>query len=349
MSRLTRYILRDVLKWYVMGFLLFVVLQMTDVISQTVGAFLNYDATPQQALATLGYNLPLLLNRSLVLAVPFAVLLSFGRMQGDSEIKAMYAAGVKPLSLVWPLALPFVLVGALTFANSGWLAPWANARWYDAWYDIYGMTPVPPTREMYAYSEGETLFYAGRVSTPEGQGNPDAMLSGVMVQRGDEVITADSGSWNTATQTWTLNDAWVTRPGQPPEFSAKLMTFDQKDTLAPPRPEADQLSNAQLRTELASPTLEGAERRTLEHQLAGRTADSFTAMIFALAAGLLGLLMPGRAWAFAAVLLVIVVYYVPWTLGPQLAAGGALTPALVAWLPNLIFIALAAVLAWRLR
>ena len=127
------------------------------------------------------------------------------------------------------------------------------------------------------------------------------------------------------------------------------LTLAQKDTLAPPRPEADKLSSDAIRAELASPDLAGAERRTLEYQLAGRTADSFTAMIFALAAGLLGLLMPNRAWAFAAVLLVIVVYYVPWTLGPQLAASGALTPALVAWLPNLIFVLLAAVLAWRLK
>ncbi|GHG07891.1 permease [Deinococcus piscis] len=347
MPRLTRYILLDVLKWYVMGFLLFVVLQMTDVISLTAGAFLDYNATPQQALSTLLYNFPTLLNRSLVLAVPFAVLLSFGRMQGDSEIKAMYAAGVRPLSLVWPLALPFLLVGALTFWNSGWVAPWANARWYDAWYDIYGMTPEPPTREMYAYSEGETLFYAGRVAS--GEEPQQALLAGVMVQRGDEVITADSGTWNTADQTWTLTDAWVTRPGEAPQPSAEPLTFAQTDTLAPPRPEANQLSSAQLRADLGDPTLQGAERRTLEHQLAGRTADSFTAMIFALAAGLLGLLMPNRAWAFAAVLLVIVVYYVPWTLGPQLAAGGALTPALVAWLPNLIFLVLAAALAWRLR
>ncbi|WP_261663371.1 LptF/LptG family permease [Deinococcus sp. Marseille-Q6407] len=347
MSRLTRYILLDVLKWYVMGFLLFVVLQMTDVISQTAGVFLNYHASPQQALSTLLYNLPTLLNRSLVLAVPFAVLLSFGRMQGDSEIKAMYASGVRPLSLVWPLALPFLVVGALTFWNSGWVAPWANARWYDAWYDIYGMTPQPPTKEMYAYSEGETLFYAGRVSSSEQA--QQALLNGVMVQRGNEVITADSGVWNTAAQTWTLTDPWVTRPGGVPQQTSGPLTLAEKDTLAPPRPEADQLSSAQLRADLTDPELQGAERRTLEHQLASRTADSFTAVIFALAAGLLGLLMPNRAWAFAAVLLVIVVYYVPWTLGPQLAAGGALSPALVAWLPNLIFIVLAAALAWRLR
>ena len=174
-------------------------------------------------------------------------------------------------------------------------------------------------------------------------------LAGVMVQRGNEVLTADTGTWNTAAQTWTLTGAWVVRSGGAPEPVPGLVTLPQKDTLAPPRPEADQLSSARLRADLTDPELQGAERRTLEHQLASRTADSFTAVIFALAAGLLGLLMPNRAWAFAAVLLVIVVYYVPWTMGPQLAAGGALSPALVAWLPNLIFIVLAAALAWRLR
>lgn len=346
MPRLTRYILLDVLKWYGAGLALFITLQITDILSQAVGIFMTYQASAGQVAATLAYNMPMLLNRAAVLAVPFAVLLSFGRMQGDSEIKAMYASGVQPLSLVWPLALPFLVVGTLTFWNASTLTPWANARWYDAWYDIYGMTPSPPTQEKYAYSQGDSLFYAGRVSP---DGDAAAGLQGVMVQRGDEVITADAGIWNTQAQTWTLTDAWTAKGDALPRQSVEPLTFAQKDTLAPPPPDADKLSSAQIREQLHRPDLPSSERRTLEHQLAGRTADSFTAVIFALAAGLLGLLLPNRAWAFAAVLMVVVMYYVPWALGPQLAAQGALTPALIAWLPNLIFIVLALILVWRLR
>ena len=42
-------------------------------------------------------------------------------------------------------------------------------------------------------------------------------------------------------------------------------------------------------------------------------------------------------------------FYVLWIMAPQFARVGALPPVLAAWLPNLVFLAVAAVLAWRLR
>ena len=51
----------------------------------------------------LGYQMPGLLNICLVLSVPFALLLAFGRLAKDSEFKAAMAGGVRPLSLLLPL------------------------------------------------------------------------------------------------------------------------------------------------------------------------------------------------------------------------------------------------------
>ena len=72
-------------------------------------------------------------------------------------------------------------------------------------------------------------------------------------------------------------------------------------------------------------------------------------MVFALAAGMLGLLIRNRAAAFAAVLVFIVCFYILWTTMPGLAGAGALNPTLAAWVPNLAFLLLAGGLAWRLR
>lgn len=348
-SLLPRSVFREVLGWYGAGLALFLILQMTDALSTTVGRLLTYNASFGQAAGAFAGYLPTLLNRALVLAVPFAVLLAFSRMQKDSEIKAMFAAGVRPLSLVWPLVLPFAVVGALAFVNAGYVVPAGLDRWDNAWYKIYGMLPPQPTQEKYTYAEPGALYYAGRVRNDAG--STVAQLQGVMVQRGDETITAPSGTWDTTAKTWTLTGAWIVRPGQNPQAQTKPITVPEADTLAPPPPEAKKVSTPALRAQLAQENdrLTPTQRRDIQFQLASRLADPVTPIVFALAAGALGLLIRNRAAAFATVLVFIVSFYVIWTTVPQLARAGAIDPNLAAWIPNLVFLVVAVVLAWRLR
>lgn len=347
MPILTRSVLNEVLRWYAAGVALFLTLQMTDVLSSTVGKLLIYHPPLSKALVAFGAYLPTLLNRTLVLAVPFAILLAFSRMQRDNELKAVLASGIRPLSLVWPLTLPFALVGVFAYFNAGTFVPAGLSNWDRAWFSIYNAPPPPPQQDRYTYAPTGALYYAGRVQSV-GTGNV-AQLQGVLVQRGQETITATDGTWDAGRKTWTLPNAWITRPGQAPRQATRPLVFPQDDTLRPPPREAKQASNRELRATLASGTLTPPQRRDYAFQLATRAADPCTPIVFALAAGLLGLLIRNRAAAFAAVLVFIVCFYVLWTTMPGLARAGALHPTLAAWLPNLAFALLAGALAWRLR
>ncbi|OOV14458.1 LptF/LptG family permease [Deinococcus sp. LM3] len=344
---LIRLVLAEVTRWYAAGVALFLTLQMVDVLSSTVSKLLTYQPPLLKGLSALLAITPTILNRALVLAVPFAILLAFSRMQRDSELKAISAGGVPPLRLVWPLTLPFLAVAAVAYVNADRLVPAGLASWDRAWYSIYDIPPPPPRQERYTYAPPGALYYAGRiVSEP---GGSTAQLQGVMVQRGQETLTASLGSWDTQNRTWTLTTPWITRPGQPPRQSAGSVTVPQTDSLREPPGNAEQAPTADLRARAADPALLPADRRAAAFQLARRVADPLTAVVFALAAGALGLLLRNRAAAFAAVLLFIVTFYVLWSTVPGLATAGALNPALAAWLPNLTFMLLAAALAWRLR
>ncbi|MEF2279932.1 LptF/LptG family permease [Deinococcus sp. YIM 134068] len=344
---LIRSVLREVLRWYAAGLALFLILQLADILSTVAGLLLVHDATLGEVLTAVGAYAPTILNRALVLAVPLAVLLAFGRLQSDSELKAMFAAGVRPLALVWPLALPFVLVGAVAYVNAGYVVPAGLERWDRAWYGIYGTVPPPPTQDNYTYAPPGALFYAGRVRNPEG--GTVAQLDGVLVQRGAETVTAQTGTWDTGKGTWTLQNAWITRPGEDPRQAKGPLSFPQGDTLAPPPPPANKVSTPELHKRLASGRLTPEQRRDYTFQLAARLADPVTPVVFALAAGALGLFLRNRAAAFAAVLVFLVAFYVLWTTVPQLARAGAVQPVLAAWLPNLVFLLFAGLLAWRLR
>ncbi|WP_370519832.1 LptF/LptG family permease [Deinococcus sp. AJ005] len=344
---LIRAVLGEVMRWYLTGVVLFMSLLMTNALSTTVDKLLTYHPPFGKALTAFVLILPDSLNKTLVMAVPFAILLTFSRMQSDNELKAVFASGVRPLSLVWPLTLPFALVGVLAYFNAGTFVPAGLANWDRAWFNIYDQAPPPPRQEKYTYAPPGALYYAGRVVNNEG--SQVAQLKGVMVQRGDETITASFGTWDSQQKTWTLMDAWIIQPGKNPFQQLGKLVVPQNDTLRSPPLEAKQVSNVALRAALDSNTLGRKLRRDYTFQLAARVADPMTPVIFALAAGLLGLLIRNRAAAFAAVLVFIVCFYVLWSTMPGLAGAGAIDPVLAAWVPNLAFLLLTGVLAWRLR
>ncbi|MBZ9753045.1 LptF/LptG family permease [Deinococcus sp. HMF7604] len=344
---LIRLVLAEVTRWYAAGVALFLSLQLVDALSSTVAKLLMYRPPIEKAAAAFFSIAPSILNKSLVLAVPFAILLAFSRMQRDSELKAISAGGVPPLRLVWPLALPFLLVAALAYVNGDRLVPAGLARWDTAWFNIYSI-PVPPTtQKRYTYAPPGALYYAGSVVS-DGNGQT-AQLQGVMVQIGQKTLTASIGTWDSGKRTWTLLSPWISLPGQNPRQATAPVTVPQADTLRRPPAAAEQTPTAELRARTTDARLLPADRRDAAFQLTRRVADPLTAVVFALAAGALGLLLRNRAAAFAAVLVFLVGFYALWATVPGLARAGALDPALAAWLPNLAFLLLAAALTWRLR
>ncbi|RJF73775.1 YjgP/YjgQ family permease [Deinococcus cavernae] len=340
--------MREVLQMYAVGLALFMVLQMTDIIASSVGRALQTQASFGQFLTALLAYSPTLLSKTLVVAVPFSILLALSRLQKDSEVKAIAAAGVRPLNLIWPLMLPFALVGLLVFWNAGTLMPAGLEKWEATWRTIYGNGQPIPSQDRYTYAPQGGLYYAGRVES-DTQGR-SARLFGVMVQRGNETLTAQTGTWDAQTRTWQLDMPWRTVPGEHPQQLMTGVTVPQDDTLKRPPPDPKKTSNAQLRAELAGGDLQGETRRVYQYTLASRYADSFTPLAFALAAGALGLLFRSRVAALGGLIVFVALFYVLWFyLMPQLARVGAVQPALAAWTPSLLFLLIGGVLAWRLK
>lgn len=350
-GHLSRYVFREVWPLYAAGVLLFLFLKMTDIISGTVGAMLSYHASLLKALTLLSYQLPLVLNICLVVSVPFAVLMAFGRLAKDSEVKAAYAGGVRPLSLLLPFLVPALVVGAAVYGNAGYLTPIGNAKYFNYFYTgIYQMAVQTPTTENYAHAESGNFFTAGRIESLGG-GNPGTLsaLTGVVVQTPQGTYSAGSGRWDAAAKTWTLLGGYeVAASGQVTALPRET-TFTQTDVIARPPPPNDQSSTPQLRAQLAQQQSGTEPYRRTAYELSRRLADSFTPLIFVLAAGALGLGLTNRAWAVGAVILFLAIFYALWNTAPQLAAVGALTPLLAAWLPNLVFAVFGLALAWRLR
>ena len=347
--RLARSILLEVLPLYAAGFLVFLTLTTTDLISSVAGVILRYHAPFPLAAQLYLARLPFLIGEVLPLAVPFAVLIAFGRLARDSELKALYASGVRPLSVLWPLALLGVAVSLLAFFNANVLTPGGNARYDDVAYQVYYRQQLPPPRQdRYVSRAGDTLFYAGSVRPVTGD-TTRATLDGVLVQRPEVTYSAQGGLWNATQQSWTFSGYWEVRPGQVPRFHPESLSVPQTDRLRAPSPPPQQLRLGALRAQTRDASLDVRERRAALFEWQRRFADPLTALGFAVAAGALGLSLRNRAWAFASVLLMTFGVWVIWTATKEIAQVGGMPVVLAAWLPNALLLLFAAALAWRLR
>ncbi len=123
MRILTRYILREVTSYAVLGGALFTfVLFMRD-LGRILELAIRGSAPPEAVLLILLYTLPATLILTVPMSVLVGTLLGLGRLSGDSEITAMRASGFGVLSFVRIVSLASLLALAIGLVNSLYVVP----------------------------------------------------------------------------------------------------------------------------------------------------------------------------------------------------------------------------------
>ncbi len=347
--RLARYLLRETAGLYLLGVAAFCLLLSIDLLSVLARFLVQQDASLADVGRLLVYKLPWFFHLSLPIALVFAILLATGRLAKDSELKAAYSLGVPPGALLWPLVLAGVVVGALSLANNGFLEARAE-RAYQGLIDgfIYVRPPAQVQTNVSFRIDNEGVYFASRV-----RGDLDdlarAKLQGVMVLLEDgTLLTASAGTWHSDVRTWTLDDAQRTAPGGSPEIVGDVtipfaLVATPDETLA----RSETLPLDQLGTNIRRIEAAGGDVRPLRYQFHRRIADAFSAVVFALIAGAVGLRLRGRAAGFAWTIMLLVGFWALWFFAGNLFDAGAVGPLLAAWLTPMLAGAGALLLAIR--
>ena len=134
---LRRYLLRETLGLYTVGILIFMSLLTTDLLSSLSGVLLRQNTPLSDVLQLVVYRLPYTLGIALPLGLVFSLLVTLSRWIRQSELKAAYAGGIPPRSLLWPALLLGVVVSGVALWNEGWVKPEAQARFDAVQYRIY--------------------------------------------------------------------------------------------------------------------------------------------------------------------------------------------------------------------
>jgi lipopolysaccharide export system permease protein len=296
------------------------------------------------------WEMPNYLLLVIPMAMLFGTLLAMGRLSGESEIAAMKAGGISLVRMFLPLALIGILVSLFALAMQELLVPLANDRAaYLLQTEIQRFSPA--ASNLYVPT---TLPGGGRQVTIAGalEAQTQSLLN-VTVLRYDakqhlsEMIVSARARYEKPT--WTFQNATtyeftggnvsgtLVSPtlsvdiGERPNEVAKhnLQTNDPEN-----------LSRAEIKSALESPTLSDQQRRNFAATYASKLARPFSALVFVLFAFPLGMRRirgGGAALGFGLALLIVFVYYV--ILSVALSVGSLALPlaGIAAWTPNALF------------
>ena len=337
---LQRYLLREALSIYLLGVLLFVGLLTFDLLSSLSGAFLRAKTPVGEIVQMVVYRMPNTLGIALPLGIVFALLVTLARWIRQSELKAVYAAGIAPRTFIWPVIGVGIVIAGFVFLNEGWLKPYAQERYDNLYYKLYyGSEPSGVLTDRTYTPQGLGVYYAQRVAPPAaGQESAGSQLESIrVIEPSGSIWTADRGVW--------LDGAWKVQNAYRTDPSGKITREAEWNLPFPAGVQARALSYEAT----PQPQLQAIAKADPEAQfpLARRYSNAIGAIIMAWLALVIGLGLRESSWAFIAVVAMIFGYWTLWALSAQFARVDLLS-TYGAWLPNAVFAALAVAFTWRL-
>jgi len=366
MTRLDRYILREAFPPFVFGLAVYVLLLL---VSNLLGQAKWIVGFPLLGvLKWLWYQVPLVINQTMPVALMLAVLLTFGRLARENELLVMRAGGIPLLRVA-----RWVFVFALVFTAFGlymaeFVVPKANAKVQLVWWDelmtrgrglsrLVGQdVPVGPYRLFfsgYDYQAGEMLGV--RLESWEGE-----RLAVVLAERGrmrdNQLTLRDYRALG-------LDLAALEAPEDDPAALLRRLvrsrSVGERLVLKLPKTREEIIArNAgelwgdtksisywyrRAFSESASPR-DRAEALVMFHSDLALPFANLIVVVLSLPLAIRK--ATGTSLAFGYSLIVTILYYFLMTAGKILALGGRMDPVLAAWGPNLIFLAVG---LWMLR
>ncbi len=350
--RFYKYLLGEFVPLYVIGLLAIMLLLISDYCASTAGVVLRQHAPLGLFLESLLNYIPYRLSYALAPSVAWAVLVGLGRIAKDSELKAAFACGIKPISMLVPIILFGIVITLLGFWNSNYITPGASARWQSSFWRLYGASTTNNTQMLKSFADpkNKLLFHAASIVPSTQTNSPSlsqAQLMGVMVIDNQTVYTSESGTWDAKNKTWLLINPVaqsLNTNSEAQQLSNKAFPFAFNLETDPKPPE--QLELPALLAHSRDPALSRDDRYAAIFNLQRRFSDPLAALIFALVGGAFGLMISNRAWGFAGMIVLTMCYWALWTFGTKLAATQGTGVFVAAWLPSIVF-TIAAAFAWR--
>ncbi len=359
-SRLSRYLLEEILPFLFAGLAVTILLLLLGAIQVIIAPLLAKGANPLLVAKLVALQLPDAVARGLPIALLFATLLGLSRLAADSEIKAMQAGGVSPTRLFGPVLGLGLAAALLSFAVGESLTPRAKVQALSVQREIVldnprvaglGVSGAQALVLRDAFGRAISVSEVGKDG--ELRGLSIATLRNGQVAR--EIITARRGRLLKGSSVLELYDGQrITYQSARPSTILTFKTgqlpvqdlqasFEGGDELKPVY-----LPLRELWTKVSEYRRQGInapqEFTALQRKFAEPLAAVFMAF-FAVALAIFSFrsnLNIGLVW----VLLLTFLYYATWSVFRVMGENGAVSPVVAAWAPDALYLVAGLGLLW---
>lgn len=367
-----RYLLRELLSPFWFGVGLFTCLALAiDSLFELIRAMGSGKLVLFQALQVLLYKFPGFLALGLPMGTLLAALLTYGELNGRSELIALRSLGLRPQRLLGAVLLLGLFASGLTFSLNNFVVPHAAPRALEllegaglrASANFQEKNIIYPEYKTQNLPQGgsreilKMLFYAERF---DGRTMYNLTIFDRSQREESLIINAQQGYWDEALQRWQLQKGslyQVTATG----VYGGIQQFQNQSFALPKTPlelattcqEFQEMSFWKTRRCLRDLALSRKDKRIrrLEVYFQERFAFPLVCVLFGLLGGLLGMqpTHQGRALGFSLCIILIVAYYIFSFLSSSLGIAGTWQPWFAAWLPNLVMLGAGGLVLGRLR
>ncbi len=345
------YILKEILPIFLIGLMTFTVILLMDKILKLIDLIVTRGVHLSQIFMLLLFISPSFLIFTIPVSVLSAILLSFGRLSGDSEITAFKASGIS----LYQLYLPVLLFSVATYLLTSFLViyglPWGN-RGFKATLYLLAQTKVDVEIKERVFNDAFDGFviYVDKIPI---QGNK---MEGILIY--DE---RDKEKMNTifAREGYLVNhpksQEIILRllSGDIHRFEPKTNTYQKvqfdtydlrlelaKTLMAMGKKLRDhEMSIDDIREKIEKKKSLGQDTTPQEVELHKRYALPFSCLVFGLIGVPLGIQprRSGRSYGFVLSLLILLAYYISLSASEMFALKKTIPPLWAGWSPNFLF------------
>jgi lipopolysaccharide export system permease protein len=358
MKTIDRYLLRAMGGPFVFGVLAFVLLFVS---AQILFELMELVNTLGISLWTAGYLfllwLPAFIVYTFPLATLMAILISFGRLSGNSELVAMYAGGISFRRLVVPLVAAVLLVSLVTVGLNELVVPAANRRAEDIIRAAAAGGGTAAQEHVFhsdSYGEGVSrLVYAEKLDLGTGEMNRPVIT---WFEKGEPalVTVAEKGRWRG--NSWEMLDGVNYRLDAKRPASQSFAVWQARfstspETIARSSRKPEEMTYRELREHIQHLTRQGRKATALEVTLYHKLSIPFACLVFSLIAPPLGIRSHRGSSSIGMGIAILIGfgYYVVWHYLSAVAQQGYISPFWAAWLPNVVTAAIGLILILNVR
>jgi LPS export ABC transporter permease LptG/LPS export ABC transporter permease LptF len=361
MRILTRYILREVTSHALIGGAIFTFVLFTRDLGRILELVVRASAPLPSVAEIFFYTVPLALTYTIPMSVLVGILIGLSRLAADSEITAMRASGMGVWSFGRVLAIFVVGAWLIALVNGLYLAPWSLAslgRLEDQLKGSQVSFEVQPR----VFYEGfpKIVLYVQDVHTAQGAAvwkgvfladisnpaNPSITLAheGILVPEGQDRLHLHLTDGSTHETDPAEADHYQISTFQQTDIPIEMRSAENKAEEPVP---VGVVSTGALRA--VARRVDPVSARWYLIEFHRRFALPTACLVLAMVGIPLGLSSKksGKSGGFVLTIALVFIYYFVSLIGVSLARQGKLSPALGAWLANLVFFAAALFLLWQ--